>query len=67
MIEGTDALEMVHEGHVEDVAEVLEALLQRIDRMSDRDASVIASILRGRGTVSANAVDMMTDIMLSID
>lgn len=66
-IEGGDAIELVRDGDVEDVADVLEAVLQRMERMSDGEISTIASLLRGRRGIGSNGIDAMTDLLLSID
>jgi len=64
--EGMDAIEMVREGDVEDVALILEALLQRLGGMRAGELETIASLMRQRGEFGGLAVDAMTDVMLSL-
>jgi len=64
--EAMDAIEMVREGDVEDVALILEALLQRLGGMRAGELETIASLMRQRGEFGGLAVDAMTDVMLSL-
>jgi len=64
--EAMDAIEMVREGDVEDVALILEALLQRLGGMRSGELETIASLMRQRGEFGGLAVDAMTDVMLSL-
>ena len=64
--ETMDAIEMVREGDVEDVALILEALLQRLGGMRSGELETIASLMRQRGEFGGLAVDAMTDVMLSL-
>jgi len=64
--EAMDVIEMVREGDVEDVALILEALLQRLGGMRSGELETIASLMRQRGEFGGLAVDAMTDVMLSL-
>ncbi len=61
-----DTLDLVAEGNEEDVADVLEALMLRMERMSPRELDVVSSIVRGRDRAGGNAVDVMTDVIMQI-
>lgn len=65
--ETTDALDLVRHGDVEDVTDVLEAILQRMERMTEGEVGTVASMLRDRRSVGGDAIDAMTDVMMSID
>lgn len=64
--EAMDVIEMVREGDVEDVALILEALLQRLGGLRSGELETIASLMRQRGEFGGLAVDAMTDVMLSL-
>lgn len=64
--EAMDVIEMVREGDVENVALILEALLQRLGGMRSGELETIASLMRQRGEFGGLAVDAMTDVMLSL-
>jgi len=61
-----DTIDLIQEGSEEDVADVLEALMLRMERMSPRELDVVSSIVRGRKSVGDNAVDVMTDVIMQI-